>query len=244
MKFRDLKASEVDARIGQVGNGYFTLLLYKDARVDMALLDEVVGADKWQREHYSVKDNLFCRVGILTESGWVWKADCGTESKTEGEKGEASDSFKRACVNWGIGRELYTAPKIFINSDSCKKGSVPEVKNFTVDSMTVTDKEITQLQISGYNTTTKKREIVFEHGKKTKDILPPQGNPAPPIQPKTRTQLIKELIKGTHIEAKEIGENLQAEYNVKKVDALTPEQWEAFYKETKEAVNNFEDKLN
>ena len=175
MKFRDLKASEVDARIGQVGNGYFTLLLYKDARVDMALLDEVVGADRWQREHYSVKDNLFCRVGILTENGWVWKADCGTESKTEGEKGEASDSFKRACVNWGIGRELYTAPKIFINSDSCEKGSVPDVKNFTVDRMTVTDKEITQLQISGYNTTTKKEKLFLS-------MVKNQISPLPQIQ--------------------------------------------------------------
>ena len=58
-------------------------------------------------------------MGIFSPQAncWVWKWDCGTESNTEKEKGEASDSFKRACVNWGIGRELYTAPQIWITCD-------------------------------------------------------------------------------------------------------------------------------
>lgn len=115
MKFRTLKPNEIDVRIGNVyPNKGITFLLYKDARVDMTILDEAVGPDCWQREHYEVKGNLFCRVGIYCQGEWVWKADCGTESYTEKEKGEASDSFKRACVNWGIGRELYTSPLIYI----------------------------------------------------------------------------------------------------------------------------------
>ena len=124
-KFRDLKASEIECRIGQVKDNGLTLLLYKDARVDMAILDETVGADNWEREHYECKGNLYCRVGINTRYAipdlpdrWVWKSDCGAESNTEAEKGEASDSFKRACTNWGIGRELYTAPRIYIKLEN------------------------------------------------------------------------------------------------------------------------------
>jgi hypothetical protein len=93
----------------------------------MNILDETVGAENWQREHYECKGNLFCRVGIAVphtvEHGvmyeWVWKSDCGVESNTKVQKGEASDSFKRACFNWGIGRELYTAPFIWVNADKC-----------------------------------------------------------------------------------------------------------------------------
>ena len=114
MEFRKLKPEEIDLRIGTVTSRGVSLLCYKDARVDMQILDETVGAMNWQREHYEVKGNLFCRVGIKVKDEWVWKADCGTESQTEKEKGESSDSFKRACVCWGIGRELYTSPFIWI----------------------------------------------------------------------------------------------------------------------------------
>lgn len=114
-KFRYLTTEEVEARVSTVSDKGISLLLYKDARCDMRILDETVGAENWQREHYECKGNLFCRVGIKSESGeWVWKSDCGTESRTEAEKGEASDSFKRACFNWGIGRELYTAPFVWV----------------------------------------------------------------------------------------------------------------------------------
>ena len=133
MKFRTLKADEIELRIGNTIStskfqGY-TLLLYKNARADMAILDEVVGCENWQRKHYSVKDNMYCSVGILTENGWVWKDDCGTESNTEKEKGEASDSFKRACVNWGIGRELYTGPFICI-ACNLENEKVPKSENY------------------------------------------------------------------------------------------------------------------
>ena len=117
MKFRDLKANEIDCRIGTIGEKGLSLLLYKDARADMILLDETVGSENWQRKHYEVKGNMFCSVGIFANEQWIWKDDCGTESNTEKEKGEASDSFKRACVNWGIGRELYTAPFIWIKAE-------------------------------------------------------------------------------------------------------------------------------
>ena len=124
MEFRKLNADEIDVRIGTskkndikeiVGASY---LLYKDARVDMALLDEEVGAMNWQRKHEFKDGKLYCSVGIYDEDKeqWIWKEDVGTESMSEAEKGQASDSFKRACFNWGIGRELYTAPFIWISA--------------------------------------------------------------------------------------------------------------------------------
>lgn len=118
MNFRTLQANEIECRVGTQDKGckWCTLLLYKDARVDQRLLDEVVGATRWQRSHELIDGQLFCTVSIYdTETNqWVSKQDVGTESNTEKEKGRASDAFKRACFNWGIGRELYTAPFIFI----------------------------------------------------------------------------------------------------------------------------------
>ena len=121
MEFRTLKANEIDVRVGSVMQNGATLLLYKDARCDMAILDETVGMMNWKREH--LRDNANCVVSLYDDKKkeWVSKEDTGTESFTEREKGLASDSFKRACVNWGIGRELYTAPRIKINCATQKK---------------------------------------------------------------------------------------------------------------------------
>lgn len=120
MTFRNLTADEVECRVSTVSEKGVSLLLYKDARCDMRILDEVIGAENWQREHYECKGNLFCRVGLRSNGEWVWKSDCGAESYTEKEKGEASDSFKRACFNWGIGRELYTSPFIWVKADNVR----------------------------------------------------------------------------------------------------------------------------
>ena len=124
MEFRPLKAEEIDCRISQIEKTWCTILLYKDARCDMNILDETVGPLNWKRGH--LRDNANCIVSIYDKDKkeWVSKEDTGTESFSEAEKGLASDSFKRACVNWGIGRELYTAPSIFIlpNKTMIKKG--------------------------------------------------------------------------------------------------------------------------
>ena len=127
MKFRDLTADDIEVRVQSVKQNGLILLLYKNARVDMNILDETVGPENWQREHYECKGNLFCRVGIdinyrhaELDPIWVWKSDCGVESNTEAQKGEASDSFKRACFNWGIGRELYTSPFVWIKAEDCE----------------------------------------------------------------------------------------------------------------------------
>lgn len=117
LNFRLLNADEIDCRVGTVTDKGCSLLMYKDARVDMRLLDEVVGPMNWKREHQLINGNLFCTVSIRDNSTgeWVSKQDVGVESQTEKEKGQASDAFKRACFNWGIGRELYTCPFVWIN---------------------------------------------------------------------------------------------------------------------------------
>lgn len=144
MNFRTLQANEIECRVGTQDKSlkWCTLLLYKDARVDQRLLDEVVGATRWQRSHELIDGQLFCTVSIYDADTkqWVSKQDVGTESNTEKEKGRASDAFKRACFNWGIGRELYTAPFICIkdlnandfNSGKLKMGRF-KVKSIAYD---------------------------------------------------------------------------------------------------------------
>lgn len=125
LKFRTLRADEIDCRVAQCTSNEYRqgvqLLLYKDARVDMDILDEVVTPLGWKREH--TRDNANCIVSIYDtdKKEWVSKEDTGTESNTEKEKGLCSDSFKRACFNWGIGRELYTSPTIFVEWEIEKK---------------------------------------------------------------------------------------------------------------------------
>lgn len=122
LEFRKLKASEIDARVATVTEKGCSILLYKDARVDQNILDETVGALNWKRSHQLIGDRLYCTVEVWDEDKkqWISKQDVGTESYTEKEKGQASDSFKRACFNLGIGRELYTAPFIWIGSSMVK----------------------------------------------------------------------------------------------------------------------------
>lgn len=186
IEFPKLSASDIECRVGTSNSNGSSLLLYKDARVDQRILDQVVGQFNWQREHYEVKGNLYCRVGIYDEdkNEWVWKADCGTESNTEKEKGEASDSFKRACFNWGLGRELYTAPFIWI---SIKKDDIYnhrfEVTEIGYDANGI----INQLVIVDSKNNNKE---VFRHGRHediSKNVIKqsarPTAQPTPPPAP-------------------------------------------------------------
>lgn len=143
-KFRLLEADEIEARVATISDKGVTLLLYKDARCDMNILDETVGSLNWKREHS--RDNANCIVSIWDseKNQWISKEDTGTESFTEKEKGLASDSFKRACVNWGIGRELYTAPFIWIPAGKVnifeKNGKQTTYDKFSVEAIKYNDK--------------------------------------------------------------------------------------------------------
>lgn len=134
---RKLKADEIECRVSQISDKGLFLLLYKDARCDMNILDETFGPMGWKREH--TRDNKNCIVSVWDgeKKEWISKEDTGTESNTEAEKGLASDSFKRACVNWGIGRELYTAPKIWISADKCEIKTGPKGKPVCYDKFSV-----------------------------------------------------------------------------------------------------------
>lgn len=169
--FRDLTADEVECRIATIKNSGLSLLLYKNARVDQDILDETVGAMNWQRKH--TRENANCIVEIWdNEKGqWIAKEDTGTESFTEKEKGLASDSFKRACFNWGIGRELYTSPFIWITKCEItdNNGKKACFDKFEVTNIKIENKVITELEITNKTTGV----ICFDWDKKASKIKEP-----------------------------------------------------------------------
>lgn len=171
IEFRSLLAEEIDVKPQTVKSNGFSLLLYKNARVDMDLLDETVGPMNWQRKHS--RENANCIVSIYDEDKKIWieKEDTGTESFTEKEKGLASDSFKRACFNWGIGRELYTSPFIWISDKKYLKennGKYAITDKFHISRIEVRNKVITTLEIRD-----SKNIVAFRYGiknEKTKEL--------------------------------------------------------------------------
>ena len=184
-QFRKLRPDEIEIRAARCTDKGAQFLLYKDSRTDMNILDETVGAENWQRRHNEHNGNLFCEVGIKTDDGeWIWKEDAGAESNTEAEKGHASDSFKRACVNWGIGRELYTSPVIWVY-DCTERDKYNDKKynlqkpflNLSVSQISYNEQgAICELIIVDGN-----GEIVFDMAKSTK--RPPATKPAPKAEP-------------------------------------------------------------
>lgn len=183
LKFRCLRAEDVNARVQKlvVGSGAI-LLLYKDARVDMAMLDKEVGPFNWKREHS--RENANCTISIWDEekSQWVSKEDVGTPSNTEAEKGLASDAFKRAGFNWGIGRELYTAPFIWVNADKFQTRKTPRGGD-EVDGKFI----VTRMDVDEDSRKITRLEIAFKH--KNNPATPcfewvdPYAKPATPKEP-------------------------------------------------------------
>ena len=136
VSIRLLRAEEIECRIATINEKGLSLLLFKDARVDQKLLDETFTPFGWKRSHQVIDGNLYCTVEVWDreKNQWIGKQDVGTMSYTEKEKGQASDSFKRACFNWGIGRELYTAPFIWIPAERVKiQKKEREQKFYTYD---------------------------------------------------------------------------------------------------------------
>ena len=163
LKFRELKANEIELRVGSTNENGFQLLLYKDARVDMALLDEVVGKGNWQREHKILGNDIYCRVGIYNKDlgCWVWVEDAGSSGNIEVEKSKASDSFKRACVNLGIGRALYSAPFVWITKDQYND---PKKSHYLVSEIEYSNGEISKLVIINEKT----KQVVYSCGSQYK----------------------------------------------------------------------------
>lgn len=223
MKFRKLNANEIDVRVATISEKGCSLLLYKDARVDQNILDETVGAANWQRSHTLIGENLYCTVSLWDEKKqmWVSKQDVGTESNTEKEKGQASDSFKRACFNWGIGRELYTAPFIWLDASKGnvqivdgKNGKKTTYDNFTVKSIGYdSNGNINNLEIINRKT----RKVVFTMGK-TEPLTPEGPAPVKPAdEPVDKEVILKALCKRK-------GLNVNS-YNGKPFSKLTDEEY-------------------
>lgn len=192
MEFRKLRADEIDCRVNTINEKGLSLLLYKDARCDMNILDETVGCMNWKRSH--TRDNANCIVSIYNKEigEWVSKEDTGTESYTEKEKGLASDSFKRACFNWGIGRELYTSPFIWISSANCtitpKGDKYTTYDTFRVKKIGYSETgEINSLVIVNVKT----NKVVYELGN---SMTPDETKQEMPIQ-QLQKDRIKELDK-------------------------------------------------
>ena len=157
MEFRKLREDEIEVKVKQVTEKGALLLLYKTARTDMDLLDETVGSERWTNDYKEIDGVLYCGIGILFQRGdspireWVWKWDCGVESNVEKEKGQASDAFKRAGFRWGIGRELYTAPFIFVPADKVNittgNGKPKTYDGFRVEKIAYSGNNISGLSI-------------------------------------------------------------------------------------------------
>lgn len=219
---RLLKADEIECRAAMVNEKGLSLLLYKDARVDQKILDETFGIFGWKRSHQSIEGNLYCTVEIFDkETGeWVSKQDVGTVGMAEKEKSQASDSFKRACFNWGIGRELYTAPFIWIPADRAdiqKRGSRFVCNShFKVKSIAYNaDREIVSLSVCGEH-----GQTVYEWKEKSGT----QGGQAPksaasPSLSRGQMECLEKELERTGVEP----ETVQERYQVGELGQMTEE---------------------
>lgn len=181
---RALRADEVEVRVSRCSAKGAALLLYKTSRTDMAMLDEVYGPERWQCRYEVVKGVLNCSIGVYVNitghkdetymgNEWVWKQAAGTPSNTEAEKGESSDALKRAGFLWGIGRELYTAPFIWVPAEKLQKlqernGKWQCFDRFEVKQLDTVDGRIVALVIGHEG----KTDVVYGYGTR-KDPKPP-----------------------------------------------------------------------
>lgn len=222
MVFRPLLPDEIEIRPSQITDKSVSLLLYTHARACMKLLDEAVGQFGWKREHVVVDGNLYCIVSVYDEKKgmWVDKMDVGTESFTEKEKGEASDSFKRACVNWGIGRELYTAPTIRISRDDIKttdyNGKTYIKGDLYVSNIEYVDGVIDLLEIT--QNVNNEATIIYQR----KHLSTADGYPKPPVMIATLQNLFSD-------EREDVQAWLQKMYGVSHYGELTDVQLKVIY---------------
>ena len=219
-KIRLLRADEIECRVGTINERGLSLLLYKDARVDQRILDEVFGIFGWKRTHQCIDGNLYCTVEILNKATgeWIAKQDVGTTSYTEKEKGQASDSFKRACFNIGVGRELYSAPFIWIPENKTviernKDGKYCVKDHFSVSKIEYNDqREIAELVIINGD-----GKVVFEKNLKRPVVKETVKKPETDLKQKLKAELER-----TGVDMKTVLER----YHVKDEKEMTPDIYE------------------
>lgn len=176
LHFRDLRAEEVIVRPGETRNNRVKVFLYKDARSDRRILNESVGELNWQSDYFEQHGMLFCKVGIRNPGTgeWIWKADTGSESNIEAEKGLASDAFKRACFAFGIGEALYSAPDVWINLTDKDMFQGKLSQTFRVSKMTIEQGYITSLTIVD-----KWENVRYTYGRNDSPAKPGQNEQPP-----------------------------------------------------------------
>lgn len=224
VKIRLLRAGEIECRVGTVSENGLSLLLYKDARVDQKILDEAFGCFGWKRSHQSIDGKLYCTVEIWDEKKkqWIGKQDVGTGSNAEKEKGQASDSFKRACVSVGIGRELYTAPFIWVPKAKCRiqkngeKFSTPD--KFSVKEISYNDSR----EISGLKIVNQRGTVVYDMKGSS---APDETMPEPSLENQKMEELNKELDRtGVALDT------VLKRYGIAGTENMTPEIYESAMK--------------
>lgn len=209
-EFRTLIPEDIELRVGTATENGFSILLYKNARLDMQLLDETLGSMNWQRSHEVVDGRLCCTVSIWDEEKqqWIKKQDVGTESMTEKDKGQFSDAFKRACFNLGIGRELYTAPFIWISGHTTDRGNNGRYK---ADQKFVSGLKVSKIEyddkrrISNLIIVDKNGEEVYTMGKPSKGASKKKKDEltAPRSISARQAQEIKGLLEQTNSDVKQ-----------------------------------------
>ena len=239
---RDLTASEISVKVKQITEKGCILLLYKTARVDAQILDETFGADHWTNDFKEIKGNLYCGIGVKQEDGsFIWKWDCGSESVTDAEKGEASDSFRRAGFKWGIGVELYTSPFIWASVETVKnqKGFyelADKFMKFSISDIEIKNKRITRLTIINNNGV-----VVYEMGKKSKPIKPDFAKEAAAAKAAQTKAINKAIAAGTNSyeqpkPQKPLSERYEA--SLKWLKEQTPETYRKATRSQIDYVNN------
>ena len=240
-KIRALKANEIEVRVQQVTEKGAQLLVYKDSRCDKRILDETFGILGWKNKYEEIKGNLYCTISIWDEDSkqWVDKCDCGVESFSEKEKGEASDAFKRAGFNVGIGRELYTRIFYFANVPTVKndKGKF-DLKNkyekFRVSEIETNEE---QEKIEKIKIVDSKDTVVFSYGYKKPEITEITETPKPTNEsakatkkeeklatPKTITDAQKKLINtllSKQEDREQAKKNLYAKFNITTIKGIS-----------------------
>lgn len=227
-KIRLLRADEIECRVATVNVYGLRLLLYKDARVDQKILDEAFTPLGWKRTHQEINGNLYCTVEVWDDSKqqWIGKQDVGTASYSEKEKGQASDSFKRACFNWGIGRELYTAPDIWIpaalvhiKENQEKRGHYIATDHFSVQSIAYNERK----GISALTIINQTGRIVFRMQQEQ-----PETRQEVSMQPETTQKNIDMQPEVLYRELERTGialETVLERYGIQNISQMTPEMY-------------------
>lgn len=245
-KIRCLLPNEIEVRVQSVGEKSAQLLLYKDSRCDKRILDETFGIFGWKDTYQEIKGNLFCTVSIWDDENkqWIDKQDCGTESFSEKEKGQASDAFKRACFNIGIGRELYTRIFYYANVatkyDATKKKYELADKYMTFHVSEIETNEQTE-KIEKIKIADNKDNIVFEYGYSKKQTTKKETKEEPKDEPKEEVAMIDATqIKALHAifgKNDKLKESVYNQLKIKSSKELTYTQAEALIKQLNEKIN-------